>query len=288
MESVKEILPQMAASLTGRREYQSHLLFHHWQEIAGENVARHVRPARLDFSVLYLAADAPAWANELRYMERTLIDKINAFVCRELVKEIRFTADKGKERTAPPVPPELPEKRMPLPETEERKQAKAACEAIGDAEIRQAASEALAQNLARRRGLEGEYHACAVCGALCPRENRLCPVCERKEQQEFHLRVRRLLENQPWLKYHQIYEKTGASADIVWEERTRLMQVIAGSMEAGDTQAPGIARFVMLAAGVRPEELTDTLVQKILKRYRFNFKPPSRKTGKKVPYRRRF
>ena len=89
-ERFSDVLPRFVSSFGQEKEYLTHLFFHHWKEIAGPSVALHVRPVRMDFHKLFLAADAPVWANELRYMERKLIDKINAFVCEELVKEICF------------------------------------------------------------------------------------------------------------------------------------------------------------------------------------------------------
>ncbi|MBQ7515050.1 MAG: DUF721 domain-containing protein [Schwartzia sp.] len=288
-ENIGNILPRLTASLTGRKEYLKHLFFYHWRDIAGGDIARHVRPVRLDFKTLYLAADAPVWANELRYMERDIIDKINAFVCEEMVKEIHFTVDKGKAGISWPLDSSgPPEKEMPSPATEEMEQAMDVCETVKDEELKQAAAKALAQSLARRRGLEDTYHACAGCGVLCPREKTLCPVCEAKEQQDFHSVVRALMEAQPWLKYHQIHQRTGAPADIVREERIKLMQEAAGRIESGDRESPGISRFVMLATTARPEELTEEFIKKTLKRYRFDFKPPAGKTGKKLFRRRRF
>ncbi len=280
MESIGDVLKK--TDLTGRKEYLSHAVFCHWDEIIGRNLAQHVRPVRLDFSRLYLSADAPVWANELRYMERSLIDKINAFACAELVKSIHYSIGQGRKGLSPAaVPEKAAPAGMPAPEDAEIRQARSACEGMADSEMKQAVAGALAQSLARRRGLKEDYHACAGCGASCPREHPLCADCERKERQAFRASVRRLLQQQPWLKYHQIYQINRAPADIVRDERLRLMQEIAGRMESGEARGAETEYFVMLATGAPPDGLTDALIEKTLKRYRFDLRPPSGNTGNK-------
>ena len=109
-EKVTEILPRFVSSLGQGKTYQTQLLIYYWEKIVGSSIAGHVRPVRMDFRTLFLAADAPVWANELRYMERDLIDKINAFVCEELVKEIKFCSPREKGNV------QRCEKEEPLPE----------------------------------------------------------------------------------------------------------------------------------------------------------------------------
>ena len=91
-EKITEILPRFVGSLKQGKAYNTQLLIFHWEEIVGCSIASHVYPVRMDFRTLFLAADAPVWANELRYMERDLIDKINAFVCEEFVKQGVYTS----------------------------------------------------------------------------------------------------------------------------------------------------------------------------------------------------
>ena len=99
-EGLTQVLPRLFSSMGKDKEktYRYQLLLNRWEDIVGETVAAHVRPVRMDFRKLFLAADAPVWANELRYMERQMIDKINAFVCDELVTSIAFCGESGIRR----------------------------------------------------------------------------------------------------------------------------------------------------------------------------------------------
>ena len=109
------VLPRLAAFLGQEKTYRLHLLKSHWTDIVGETVADHVRPVRMEFRKLFLSADAPVWSNELRYMERKLIDKINAFVCDELVTEIAFCAPRSEYFSARKREEQLPEERKIVP-----------------------------------------------------------------------------------------------------------------------------------------------------------------------------
>ena len=97
-EPLTQVLPRLLSSMGKDKEktYRYQLLLCHWEDVVGATVAAHVRPVRMDFRKLFLAADAPVWANELRYMERQIIDKINAFVCDELVTSIVFCAPRSE------------------------------------------------------------------------------------------------------------------------------------------------------------------------------------------------
>jgi predicted nucleic acid-binding Zn ribbon protein len=52
-----------------------------WADVAGEAVAAHCRPLRLeDDGTLVVSADSAAWATQLTYLQGTLLDRI-AKVC---------------------------------------------------------------------------------------------------------------------------------------------------------------------------------------------------------------
>jgi predicted nucleic acid-binding Zn ribbon protein len=52
-------------------------LFARWPDLVGATVAAHVRPVRLDAEVLVVAVDHPAWATQVRRMERELLDRVS-------------------------------------------------------------------------------------------------------------------------------------------------------------------------------------------------------------------
>lgn len=51
-------------------------VFGRWEEAVGAAVAQHVQPVKLDGERLVVEVDDPAWATQLRFLERTLIERL--------------------------------------------------------------------------------------------------------------------------------------------------------------------------------------------------------------------
>lgn len=270
-ERIGAILPRFVGSLAGRKKYQIHLISFHWDRIVGEVIAAHVRPIRLDFHTLLLTADTPVWANELRYMERTLIDKINGYVAEELVRSIRF---------GPPLGQGLPRRREGAakkaerwlgPSARERQQAEKACCPLAGSEIYEAAAGAMAQSLARQRQAAAVGAGpCPHCGAPNSSGGRLCLACEREEKGQKRQQIRRLLWEKPWLRYHEIEKILACPPDMVMAERWQLVQQLSGRVKVGDESSPEAKQLVMLFASLAPEHLTPEKMHQVLRRLRFD------------------
>lgn len=269
-EKITEILPRFVSSLGQGKAYQTQLLIYHWEKIVGSSIAGHVRPVRMDFRTLFLAADAPVWANELRYMERDLIDKINAFVCEELVREIKFCSPKEKGNTRQYEKEEpLPEKI--IPKKEEYEKTSSFISEIDNDALRLAASRALAQNFARRRSLKEQgWHTCASCDRMVPSEETYCVFCGQQKKEEKENDVRKLLLSQPWLHGYEISRILGCSSEFVLRERISLLRMFLSRVRQGDETSEDAKRLVMLFTSAKPEDLTEPFIKKSLQRLRFD------------------
>ena len=51
-------------------------VFGRWRETVGDAVARHVQPVRLDGARLVVEVDDPAWATQLKFLERDLRERL--------------------------------------------------------------------------------------------------------------------------------------------------------------------------------------------------------------------
>lgn len=269
-EKITEILPRLVSSLGQGKAYQTQLLIYHWEKIVGSSIAGHVRPVRMDFRTLFLAVDAPVWANELRYMERDLIDKINAFVCEELVREIKFCSPKEKGNTRRYEKEEpLPEKI--IPKKEEYEKTSSFISEIDNDALRLAASRALAQNFARRRSLKEQgWHTCASCDRMVPSEETYCVFCGQQKKEEKENDVRKLLLSQPWLHGYEISRMLGCSSEFVLRERISLLRMFLSRVRQGDETSEDAKRLVMLFTSAKPEDLTEPFIKKSLQRLRFD------------------
>jgi predicted nucleic acid-binding Zn ribbon protein len=71
------------------REARVHAL---WEEIAGRQVAQHVRPVRLHGGVLVLQADSPAWATQIRYLATKIVQRANSVLGAAMVTQVTVRA----------------------------------------------------------------------------------------------------------------------------------------------------------------------------------------------------
>lgn len=63
-----------------------------WEEIAGADLAQHVRPVRLHGGVLVVRADSPAWATEVRFLAAELIRRSNEVLGEGEVRSVTVVA----------------------------------------------------------------------------------------------------------------------------------------------------------------------------------------------------
>ncbi len=65
-----------------------------WPVVAGEQLAKHTRPAHLKNGTLYINADHPGWLTELRRLPKAhMLKKIAAIPDIPEIKDIRFQLD---------------------------------------------------------------------------------------------------------------------------------------------------------------------------------------------------
>jgi len=62
-----------------------------WKEMVGEDVFLNARPSSIRKGVLYITVSDPIWQSELRYFNKTLIEKINSILAEsEKIGEIHY------------------------------------------------------------------------------------------------------------------------------------------------------------------------------------------------------
>lgn len=65
-------------------------IFNHWEEIVGTEISRKAKPERIVRNTLYVSVASSTWANELSMMSGQLTSRINSFIGKEVVKNIKF------------------------------------------------------------------------------------------------------------------------------------------------------------------------------------------------------
>lgn len=65
-------------------------IFAVWNRIAGEKLAAHCQPVRINRGILYVEVDDPIWLAQVKYMKADIHAKIVEALEKETIKDVRF------------------------------------------------------------------------------------------------------------------------------------------------------------------------------------------------------
>ncbi|MFN0091027.1 MAG: DciA family protein [Acidimicrobiales bacterium] len=71
-----EALDRVVRGLSGERAAVVATVFDRWDELVGEALAAHVRPVSLERGRLVVAADDPAWASQVRWLQADVLARL--------------------------------------------------------------------------------------------------------------------------------------------------------------------------------------------------------------------
>jgi len=103
-----------------------------WDEAVGARIALHAQPAAFRDGTLTLSVDSAPWMQQLTYLKRELISKVNEALDEDLVQEIYMKAGQIRK---PAVSTTAPRKRREL-SAEELTLIKEQAESVTDPELR--------------------------------------------------------------------------------------------------------------------------------------------------------
>ena len=61
-----------------------------WEQTVGKKIAKTTDPEKVEFGILTVKTESPAWRQELVFKKQEIIDKLNAALGKNTIKEIRF------------------------------------------------------------------------------------------------------------------------------------------------------------------------------------------------------
>lgn len=67
---------------------QEYRIFGQWEKIVGAAIARHAQPVTVRGKKLSLVVDSPAWMQQLSLLKPQIIEKVNASLREEAIKDI--------------------------------------------------------------------------------------------------------------------------------------------------------------------------------------------------------
>ena len=87
---VGELLPQILKKIGLDKKLDEREAVAMWEEIVGKDIAARTRAVKLEEEELHIHVDHGAWMQELRFMEKEIIEKIEKAVPGVKIKRIRF------------------------------------------------------------------------------------------------------------------------------------------------------------------------------------------------------
>ena len=114
-----------------------------WDGVVGEQIAARARPVRFSGGVLTVLVVTPPWMQQLNFLKKALMEKLNGALGEPLVTEIFLKA--GKPDLPPAPEPDFLPQRQPLsPEEQDRIDRETAL--VADPELRSAFAQLLAKH----------------------------------------------------------------------------------------------------------------------------------------------
>lgn len=118
-----------------------------WDAAVGEQIAAKARPINFRDGVLTVVVSNAPWMQQLNFMKKGLIDKINAATGEELVREIFLKAGKPEQPAQAPTPRKKTERPLTA---EEHELITRETSSIDDKELREAFASLLERHLVKR------------------------------------------------------------------------------------------------------------------------------------------
>jgi hypothetical protein len=117
-----------------------------WEPAVGRQIANRARPASFRDGTLTVAVSSAPWMQQLNFLKKRIIEKLNAFLGEELVRDIYLKA--GKTELVRTETIQVKRTRRPLSAAEMQKIAEQT-DSVSDPELREALSELLARHMTK-------------------------------------------------------------------------------------------------------------------------------------------
>ncbi len=130
--SVTDLLGSILRGTPAEMRLKEGRIWEVWDEAVGSKIASHAQPVAFREGTLTVHVDSAPWLQQLTYLKKDLIIKVNEALDEELVKELQMKAAKVRSAVAKP---QQPVKRRKLTE-EEQVWIKEQAQAVDDPELR--------------------------------------------------------------------------------------------------------------------------------------------------------
>ena len=258
-----------------------------WAKIVGEINASKIKPLRIEYKKLFVYVNDSTWKANLYAYKSTFIEKINAYAKENIIEDIILSNPKekfNKNISNIVLTPKLASKNIAnelkkvVLTDEELEEIDKICERFEDDDLRETMKKTSISRLRLKKyRLKNNWHKCKNCDSLCPENQNLCDICQRKEIENFRSRVAKIFREVPWSSYSDIYDEIKKNMphmlneclpQIVESIRSSLIQRTANSINLNDKNR--VSFLVMLYTRMPAEKLNEQIISKTLYKLRYD------------------
>jgi predicted nucleic acid-binding Zn ribbon protein len=95
MEAIGHVLARVLRELGLDENLQAWRAVDDWPQVVGPRVSRHTRAVGFREGTLRVEVEGSAWMQELSFLKRDLIRRINQHLGSDLVRDVRFIVPRG-------------------------------------------------------------------------------------------------------------------------------------------------------------------------------------------------
>lgn len=89
-EKVDSILKKVLSSLNLGIKMKQYQIWEVWDSVVGEPIARQAQPQQVRNMILWVTVSSSTWMQQLEFMKRQIIDRLNERIGEKVINDIRF------------------------------------------------------------------------------------------------------------------------------------------------------------------------------------------------------
>ncbi len=90
MNTLGQALKKLLRDLEIENQVYQFQAINFWPQIVGDKIARVTKAEKVEHQILFVKVSNDSWRNELFYLKREIIEKLNAKIGQKIIKDIRL------------------------------------------------------------------------------------------------------------------------------------------------------------------------------------------------------
>ena len=265
-----------------RRKLLQQEILNRWNEIF-KSLADKIFPVEIQGETLFVTSNDGAVLDMLKYSKADFIKLINEKISPDfqIISEIKSCRTFGTiTQSVTKTKTETIEKQIELTPEEIAGCEKKVATVTNEVQRKILLETLLSHTKSQKRKLQNGWHKCKLCNLLCPPNESICSICEVKERGKLISEVRKIFIEKPETPFREIqqkiieqfpYLKKECTLEKIESARMDLILQRAAKISYGDTTSDAVIFLVCLIRQLPREKLTDGIIKRTLKEFKFNF-----------------